>query len=158
MKFNIGSMKDVLLSTPPIAEGKYFVQIKKAEITPTKKGGTQLALTLSFADSELFDYASGEVINNSSHNATVFDSILLTPTGGLTAEMVQTKVAKFVDAVARDKSYHKTVEELDTDKYVGKWVKVVIKHEPAKDGYEAKNQVNGYFPILSSDNFNEPSF
>lgn len=158
MKFNIGSMKDVLLATPPVAEGNYFMQIKKAELTENKKGGTALALTLSFAESVLLDYTSNEEINNNAHNATVFDSILLTPTGGMTLDIIKAKVAKFVNAVFRDKHAYEVVEDIIPEDYVGKWVKVAIKHDPAKDGYEAKNKVGGYYIITDADDFNEPAF
>jgi hypothetical protein len=156
MKFNIGSLADVLLETPPIQEGTYIFQIRKAEIKTNKKDKQMLNLTLGFQDDELIDHSTQEVINNKAHNATVFDSILLEPTGDLTQDMINNKLARFVDAVYRDKTAHKEIDALVTEDYEGKFVKCVLKHEPEKDGYPAKNRINGYYMITDSDEFNEP--
>jgi hypothetical protein len=83
---------------------------------------------------------------------------LLTPVGGLTLDMIKNKVARFIDAIMRDKTAHTVIEDVIPEDYVGKWVKGTLKHEPAKDGYEAKNVISGYSMITDSDNFNEPVF
>jgi len=165
MKFKLSS---ALIATPPVTEGPYFMEIKKIGFGQTKKEHKPtLDVVLGFTEAEVMDYAGGEALNNSAHNLTVFDSIQLGVTEKLTIEMITLKIAKFVNAVLRDKQAFKTVGDFDNEtketqdlvaSFVGKYVKVIIKYDPAKDGYDAKNKVGGYYAITEADGFNEPAF
>lgn len=159
MKLNTKSLADVQLGTPLLAETTYFVRIRPqgTKVEPNqKKTGQVLVLVLQILDDEVTNYETNETVSNATKQFTLWHRISLTETFDEKGELkydpnVRLKELAIACGLPAD-------EDLDLSDILGRSLKVQLKHEPAKDGYSAKNVVSRLLPITDADDFVEPAF
>ena len=155
------NLSEVTTSLPVLEEGTYFARITSAMTKKTKKGTDLFVLSYELIGEEFKSY-EGEVVTNTTPGFSIFDQMPLTPTEKLSAVAINTRLAKLINAVARNESYNKecgfsSVEEI-AEFVKGKFVKLSIKRDIDKTGeYPDKNRVAAVLAIKDSDQFNEPA-
>lgn len=159
MKLNTGSLADVQLGTPLLAEGAYFVRIKPdgVKVEPNKdKTGQVLKLTLQVLNEVVTQYDDGKQIDNARHFMTLWSNISLLEThneDGSVRYDPATRLKELGLAVGMPDDF----DDLETTDLQGKCLKIQLKHRPAKDGYNAQNEVARYLKITEADEFVEPA-
>jgi hypothetical protein len=160
MKLNAGSLADVQLGTPLLAEGPYFVRIKSdgVKVEPNKdKTGNVLKLALQVLNETVNDYEENKELDNSKRFMTLWTNISLLPTfndDGTPKYDPAVRLKELGLAIGLPKDF----DDLETTDLQGACMKVMLQHRPAEGGYSAQNVVNRYLPIEETDNFEEPAF
>lgn len=87
-------LNNIDLSRPLLAPGRLRLNVADCTIAPTKKGGSQLKLTLK--NDQDVPVEDGTTVAPGA--CTVFHNLLLTPTGGMTSKMIVDSVAALVQS------------------------------------------------------------
>lgn len=148
MKLNTKSLKDVERGFPVLAEQVLFAELN-AEIKPKKNGdGQNLEVNCRVLDEEVTK-KDGSFLPNTKGKLTFkyFVSLVETPNYDPNKSL-----AMIADAIGLDED-----ADLDIDDIQGKYVKIKLGIQPAKDGRDEQNSVKAMMRIKDSDNFVPPA-
>jgi len=148
MKLNTKSLKDVERGFPVLAEQVLFAELN-AEIKPKKNGdGQNLEINCRVLDEEVTK-KDGSFLPNTKGKLTFkyFVSLVETPNYDPNKSL-----AMIADAIGLDED-----ADLDIEDIQGKYVKIKLGIQPAKDGRDEQNSVKAMMRIKDSDNFVPPA-
>lgn len=114
----------------PLPPGWYACTIVSAEITVSEKAGEMLKLQHEIDGDRHPEFAGRRVFNN----------LCINHPNQQPREIAQRTLSAIAHAVGH-------LQLSDTDELLGKALEVKVKSVPAKDGYDAKNEVSGYKAI-----------
>lgn len=142
IKLNTKNLKDVVLGTPLLAETVYTGKIDPAsvEIKENKnKDGNVLKFKVVIQDEILQGYQDGKEYDNRAKWAVVFVSISLVEKNSYDPN---TRLKELGLSLGLE-----SPEDIeDSDLKSGGEFKFTLKHKPAKDGYEAGNEIKRFIP------------
>ena len=148
MKLNTKSLKDVERGFPVLAEQVLFAELN-AEIKPKKNGdGQNLEVNCRVLDEEVTK-KDGSFLPNTKGKLIFkyFVSLVETPNYDPNKSL-----AMIADAIGLDED-----ADLDIEDIQGKYVKIKLGIQPAKDGRDEQNSVKAMMKIKDSDNFVPPA-
>ena len=161
MKLNTKSLADVQLGTPLLAEGMYFVRIRPdgVKVEPNRnKDGQVLKLTLNILNETVNSYEDNKELDNHNGNMTLWGNISLTETLNEDGSVRYDPNIRLKEIGLAIGMAEEDLEDLEVADLQGSCCKVQLKHRPAKDGYNAANEIGRYLPIAADDDFEEPAF
>ena len=123
------------LSFEPLPVGEYIAQVKKAEIKTTSAGtGEYISLQWEILEAD-----------DSKHvGRVVFQNLNIVNPNDMAVKIAKSQLKQINTALG--------ISELtDTDELLGQPVKITLKIRPAKDGYDANNDVAKVKAISSGD-------
>lgn len=114
----------------PLPAGWYRMRITKAEIKGSEKAGDMLAL-----EHEIDEQAHPE-----HRGRKVFSNLCINHQNVQAREIARRTLSALCHAIG-------VLQLTDTTQLLGKVLQVKLRPVPAKDGYDAKNEVSGYRPM-----------
>ena len=162
MKLNTQSLADVQLGTPLLAEGIYFVRIRPKDGVKVEenkaKDGQVLKLSMQILNEQVTTYEDSKVLNNEKQFMVLWSNISLATTYAEDGTTVKYDPSVRLKELGIAIGLPEDFDDLDTTDLEGKCLKVQVKHRPAKDGYNAQNEVSRYLVIKDEDDFVVPAF
>lgn len=140
IKLNTKNLKDVVLGTPLLAETIYTGKIDPAsvEIKENKgKDGNVLKFRVVIQDEILQGYQDGKEYDNRAKWAAVFVAVSLVEKNGYDPN---TRLKEIGLALGLDPE----ADIEDSDLKSGVEFRFTLKHKPAKDGYDAGNEIKKF--------------
>lgn len=136
-----GSLAGVSTKYPVVAAGLAIVKVKSIkEGVKVKDAGEQRTLYIELeTTTDLPEYEKDGGVVKAGHILT--DTVLLTPTGEWTEDSTKKSLARILDGVFGDHDRAFVPSEI-----VGRPVSVRIGIRPAKDQFDARNQIDKYIP------------
>lgn len=124
------------IDRPLLKDGTYSATIKTTTVKTKEETGNK-TLTVQYVLTQEGETTKGTKVNP---GFSVFQRIMLTPTGKLTQEMISQRVAKLNFAATGNKTVSSTADLWD------KPVRVKVKVREAQGEYSESNEVSDVFP------------
>lgn len=147
----VGSGADILdfetgkidRSSPLLIDGAYDLEIKSIE-RKTNEAKKSEGLHITFVTTKDQNTIQGDVVHK---GWPIREYIHLTPTGGLTADMIRKGVVKLLDGI-----YGKNTNEpiMPLERHVGKIVTAKLETDKGDEKFGASNKVKSYYPPTKS--------
>jgi hypothetical protein len=130
-------MSSVNTSFPVLRPGPYNFQVESMEIKESKKTAGQMSLNIKLKLlQEGQDHKTGAVINA---GFPLFHTILLTPVGKLTPDMIKRSLAQFMEGVLG----HKNGPFKPFEQYLGQTVTARVKVDSSEQ-YGDQNRIDAF--------------
>lgn len=148
MKLNTKSLKEIERGFPVLAEQVLFAELN-AEIKPKKNGdGQNLEVNCRILNEEVLK-KDGSTLNNDKGKLTFKYFVSLVPTAQYDPDK---SLAMIADAIKLPED-----ADLDIEDIQGKYVKIKLGIQPARDGRDEQNNVRALLPIKDTDDFTPPA-
>lgn len=118
----------------PLPPGWYAMRIIGAELVPNEKAGEMLKLTHEIDEEKHPEYAG----------RLVWSNLCINHPNETPREIARRTLSAIAHAIA-------VLNITDTNDLLGRSLRVKLKAMPAKDGYDARNEVSGYRSLAEGD-------